>query len=65
MDLAVGTGVLCVEEGDSINPVNFRAIPLPQVVLDTGPNGDVDHIFRERKNIRFDDLPILLSKKYI
>ena len=59
MDLAVGTGVLCVEEGDSVNPVNFRAIPLPQVVLDTGPNGEIDHIFRERKHIRFDDLPIL------
>ena len=59
MDLAVGTGVLCVEEGDSVNPVNFRAIPLPQVVLDTGPNGEIDHIFRERKHIRFDDLSIL------
>jgi len=59
MDLAVGTGVLCVEEGDSINPVNFRAIPLPQVVLDTGPNGEIDHIFRERKHIRFDDLKLL------
>ena len=37
MDLAVGTGILCVEEGDSLNPVNFSAIPLPHVVLDTGP----------------------------
>ena len=63
MDLAVGTGVLCVEEGDSINPVNFRAIPLPQVVLDTGPNGEIDHIFRERKHIRFDDLKILYPDK--
>ena len=29
MDLAVGTGVLVCEEGDSVNPVNFSAIPLP------------------------------------
>jgi hypothetical protein len=36
LDLAVGTGILACEEGDSINPVNFSAIPLPQVVLDTG-----------------------------
>ena len=59
MDLAVGTGVLCVEEGDSINPVNFTAIPLPHVVLDTGPDDKIDHVFRERKKIPFDDLKIL------
>ena len=59
MDLAVGTGVLCVEEGDSINPVNFTAIPLPHVVLDTGPDDKIDHVFRERKKIPFDDLSIL------
>ena len=38
MDLAVGTGILCVEEGDSLNPITFSAIPLPHVVLDTGPD---------------------------
>ena len=59
MDLAVGTGVLCVEEGDSINPINFTAIPLPHVVLDTGPDDKIDHVFRERKKIPFDDLKML------
>ena len=49
MDLAVGTGILCVEEGDSLNPINFSAIPLPHVVLDTGPDDRIDHVFRERK----------------
>lgn len=48
MDLAVGTGVLLVEEGDAVNPVVFNAIPLPSVVLDTGPHDSVDHVFRER-----------------
>lgn len=62
MDLAVGTGVLCVEEGDSINPVTFSAIPLPQVVIDTGPDDKIDHIFRERKGIRFDQIEILYPK---
>ena len=62
MDLAVGTGVLVCEEGDSINPIRFSAIPLPHVILDTGPNGEVDHIFRERKHIRFDQLNILYPK---
>ena len=62
MDLAVGTGVLCVEEGDSINPVIFSAIPLPHLVLDTGPDDKIDHVYRERKAIRFDQLPILYPK---
>jgi hypothetical protein len=62
MDLAVGTGVLAVEEGDSVNPVIFSAIPLPHVVLDTGPDDRIDHVFRERKKIRFADLEILYPK---
>jgi hypothetical protein len=62
MDLAVGTGVLAVEEGDSINPVVFSAIPLPHVVLDTGPDDKIDHVYRERKNVRYDQLSILYPK---
>ncbi len=30
MDLAVGTGVLAVEEGDSINPIVFSAVLAPE-----------------------------------
>jgi len=59
MDLAVGTGILCVEEGDSINPVTFSAIPLPHVVLDTGPDDRIDHVYRERKKVKFDHLQIM------
>jgi hypothetical protein len=55
MDLAVGTGVLCAEEGDAINPIIFSAIPLPHVVLDTGPDDKIDHVFRER-SMRYSDL---------
>ena len=62
MDLAVGTGVLVCEEGDSINPIRFSAIPLPHVILDTGPDDRIDHVFRERKNIRYDQLQILYPK---
>jgi hypothetical protein len=62
MDLAVGTGILAVEEGDSINPVVFSAVPLPHVVLDTGPDDRIDHVFRERKKIRYADLRILYPK---
>lgn len=59
MDLAVGTGVLCVDEGDAVNPVTFSAIPLPHVVLDTGPDDKIDHVFRERKGIRNSEITIL------
>ena len=59
MDLAVGTGVMCVEEGDAINPVTFTAIPLPHVVLDTGPDDRIDHVYRERKNVQFDHLELM------
>lgn len=62
MDLAVGTGVLVCEEGDSLNPIRFSAIPLPHVILDTGPDDRIDHVFRERKNIRFDMLKIMYPK---
>tara|TARA_R100000951_G_scaffold59878_1_gene50346 strand:- start:14024 stop:15562 length:1539 start_codon:yes stop_codon:yes gene_type:complete len=62
MDLAVGTGVLVCEEGDAINPIRFSAIPLPHVILDTGPDDRIDHVFRERKQIRFDQIPMLYPK---
>ena len=32
LDIALGTGILLVEEGDAINPIRFKAIPLPQAV---------------------------------
>ena len=48
LDCAVGTGVLLVEEGDAIQPVKFKAIPLPQIVLDSGFDDKVDHIYRKR-----------------
>ena len=48
LDCAVGTGVLLVEEGDAVQPVRFRSIPLPQVLLDSGYDDKIDHVFRER-----------------
>ena len=49
MDLAVGTGVMLVEEGDAINPIKFTAVPLPRVYLNSGPDGRIDTIYRVRK----------------
>ena len=61
MDLAVGTGVLHVSEGDAIHPVKFSALPLPHVVLDVGPDDSVDHVYRER-NIRYSEIPVVYPK---
>ena len=57
IDLALGTAVLCIMEGDAVNPIRFQSIPLPHVVLDTGPDGKVDHIYRER-HIKNEDLMV-------
>ena len=61
MDLAVGTGILLVEEGDAVNPVRFNAIPLPSVVLDTGPDDRIDHIYRER-SLKNAEIPVAYPK---
>ncbi len=58
MDLAVGTSVLGVEEGDALSPINFSAIPLTDVVLDTGPDDRIDHVFRERE-MRYSEIPYM------
>jgi hypothetical protein len=49
LDLAVSTGCLYIDEGDALNPVMFTAIPLTQLVLDTGPDDKIDFIARERQ----------------
>ena len=49
MDCAIGTGVMLVEEGDSLNPIKFTAIPLPKVMLNNGPDNRVDTVFRKRQ----------------
>jgi hypothetical protein len=62
MDLAVGTGIMAVEEGDALNPVVFSAIPLPHVVLDTGPDDRIDHVYRVRRKVRYSHLSLMYPK---
>lgn len=59
MDLAVGTGILVAEEGDALNPIVFSAVPLPHVVLDTGPDDRIDHVYRVRSKVRYAHLDLL------
>lgn len=63
MDLAVGTAILSVEEGDAVNPIIFSAIPLPQVVLEAGPDNQIDKVYRERKRVKFAELNVLFPKE--
>lgn len=57
LDCALGTGVLLVEEGDAINPINFKAVPLPHVCMTSGHDDRVDHIYRKRM-IKFSELVV-------
>ena len=59
IDLAVGTSCLLIEEGDAVNPVRFSAIPLPKIVLETGPDDRIDHVYRIRE-VRHNNLGITL-----
>ena len=57
LDIALGTGVLLVEEGDAVQPVRFKAIPLPQVCLNSGHDDKIDAVYRKRK-IRLKELSL-------
>ena len=61
MDLAIGTGVLLVEEGDAINPIKFTSIPLTKVCLMNGPDGKIDTVYRTRV-CKPDEINILYPK---
>jgi len=55
-DLSIGTGVLKVDEGDSIKPIICRACPLPSVVLDEGPDGLIDYKAFCRRDVQYSEL---------
>ena len=52
---------MLVEEGDALNPIRFKAIPLPQVTLDAGHNDTIDHVYRMRR-IKMRDLQYAYPK---
>ena len=55
---------MLVEEGDAVQPVRFRSIPLPQVLLDSGYDDKIDHVFRERY-IKFKQITVAYPKATI
>jgi len=49
-EAAVANGILIGHEGDDGQVVRWEAVPLWQVILDEGPKGRVDNIYREYEN---------------
>ena len=61
MDLAVGTGIMLVEEGDAINPIRFSSISLPNACLMNGPTNKIDAVYRKRK-CKLNEIEIMYPK---
>jgi hypothetical protein len=41
LDLFAGTGAMTITAGDDYQPVKFRTVPIPEIALDEGPDGDI------------------------
>lgn len=49
LDLAVGTAAMEIWDGNAVQPVNYTAVPLPELHIDDGPDGGIDRYFRTRR----------------
>ena len=54
----IDKNAICVHPFNIVLILLIRVIS-PHVVLDTGPDDRIDHVFRERKKVKFDHLEIL------
>jgi len=41
-ELSIGTGCMAINEGDYRSPIRCKAIPIPQLVIDRGPDDGID-----------------------
>jgi hypothetical protein len=46
LDLAVGTGALLLDEGDGDDLLKFTAVPLKELLVEDGPHGTIETVFR-------------------
>ncbi len=60
-DLYAGTGHMQILNGDDREPVRTRVVPVPEVAIEEGPWGRVEHWYWKRR-WRADELPILWPK---
>jgi hypothetical protein len=61
-DLAVGTAVLVINEGDDDMPLLFGSIPLDQVAIEESINHRIETCFRTWKEVRIADIESLWPK---
>lgn len=47
LDLAVGTGVMLIQEGDDFAPVRYVCVPFYEVALQQGAYGQINGVFRK------------------
>jgi hypothetical protein len=58
LDLAVGTGALLLQDsGDDEAPLRFTAVPLAQLVIEEGPRGSIETVYRQHS------MPVRLIKR--
>jgi hypothetical protein len=55
-DLAVGTAILVINEGDDDNPLVFHSIPLARIFFDESATGRLDNCYRYWDEIRVTDI---------
>ena len=48
-DLAAGTGVIIINEGDDNRPFSFASVPIPEIAFEEGPSGRLENFWRTRK----------------
>ena len=50
LDLAVGTGALLLDEGEGDDLLKFTAVPLKELLVEDGPHGTIETVFRLHKH---------------
>jgi hypothetical protein len=58
LDYGVATGVMLIDEGDALDPLKHRALPLTDAILGLGPYGEHDALYRARK-VKAYEIPVL------
>ena len=58
LDYGVASGVMLIDEGDALDPLKHRALPLTDAILGLGPYGEHDALYRCRK-VKAYEVPVL------
>jgi len=64
-DIAIGWSTLIVDDGIDGKLLQFKCIPQAHTFWDTGPNKEVDGVFRVREKVRIADIKLIWSDAVI